>query len=257
MKIISWNVNGIRAWHKKGCLECLLETNPDIICFQETKAEKEQLPPELVNIPGYFSYFNSSAERKGHSGTAVFTKAKPDNVTYGLGVNGLDEQGRQINLFYKDFVLINCYFPNGGGPKERLEKKLRYYNEFLKFLNKIRKSGKKIIFCGDVNVAHNEIDLARPESNKENVGFLPVERKWVDELIENNYVDTFRNLYPKKVVYSWWDMKTRARDRNVGWRLDYFFVDNTLTNKVKDSLIHFNVIGSDHAPIELQIDLKL
>jgi exodeoxyribonuclease III len=256
MKIISWNVNGIRAWFKKGCFDCLFDSDPDIVCLQETKAEREQLPNELVNIPGYFSYFNSSIERKGHSGTVIYTREKPENVTYGLGILELDGQGRQINIFYKDFVVINCYFPNGGGPKERLDKKLKYYDEFLNFINKIKKSGKKIIFCGDLNVAHNEIDLARPESNKDNVGFLPIERKWVDELIENNYVDTFRNLYPNKITYSWWDMKTFARDRNVGWRLDYFFVDKSLINKVKNSIIHENILGSDHAPVELEIDLK-
>ncbi len=256
MRIISWNVNGIRAWHKKGCFYSLFSTDPDIVCLQETKAEKEQMPEEIVNVPGYFSYFNSSTERKGHSGVAVYTREKPENVTYGLGVKELDGQGRQINLFYKDFVVVNCYFPNGGGPDERFLKKLKYYEEFLKFVNRIKKIGKKIIFCGDVNVAHNEIDLARPESNRENVGFLPEERKWIDEYLENGYVDTFRNMYPKKVTYSWWDMKTRARDRNVGWRIDYFFVDKSLINKVRNSIIHDNVLGSDHAPIELEIDLK-
>ncbi len=256
MKIISWNVNGIRAWFKKGCLNPLFDSEPDIVCLQETKAEKNQLPEELINIPGYFSYFNSSIERKGHSGTAVYTKKQPKKVTYGLGIAELDGQGRQINIFYNDFVVINCYFPNGGGPKERLEKKLKYYDEFLKFINKIKKTGKKIIFCGDLNVAHNEIDLARPESNKNNVGFLPAERKWVDEVIENNYVDTFRNLYPNKITYSWWDMKTFARDRNVGWRLDYLFVDKSLVGRVKNSFIHENILGSDHAPIELEIDLE-
>ncbi|HRY30804.1 MAG TPA: exodeoxyribonuclease III [Candidatus Paceibacterota bacterium] len=256
MKIVSWNVNGIRAWHKKGCLGLLLEADPDIICLQETKAEKEQLPVELIEIPGYFSYFNSSLERKGHSGTAVYAKINPEKVTYGLGVKDLDGQGRQINLFYKDFVVINCYFPNGGGPEDRLQKKLKYYEEFLKFINKIRKSGKKVIFCGDVNVAHEEIDLARPESNRESIGFLPEERAWVDRFIEDGYVDVFRDAYPDRVEYSYWDTKTRARDRNVGWRIDYFFVDETILDKVVDNKIYGNVLGSDHAPIELAINLK-
>lgn len=256
MKIISWNVNGIRAWHKKGCLDWVLEQRPDVFCVQETKAEVEQLPESLVEIPGYVSYFESSKERKGHSGTAVYLKNKPQIVTYGLGKKELDAQGRQINVFYKDTVVINCYFPNGGGPKERLMFKLAYYKEFLHFINKLRVDGYKIIFCGDVNVAHNEIDLARPESNRESVGFLPEERAWVDAFIADGYVDIFRKLYPKDITYSWWDMKTRARDRNVGWRIDYFFVDSSLVNKVKKTKIHDDVLGSDHAPIELDISLN-
>ncbi|HMP67667.1 MAG TPA: exodeoxyribonuclease III [Candidatus Paceibacterota bacterium] len=256
MKIVSWNVNGIRAWYKKeNCLNWILSNNVDIFCIQETKAEKEQLPLELVNLAGYCAYFESSKERKGHSGTAIFTKFKPEKVTFGLGKKEFDQQGRQINLFFKDFVLINCYFPNGGGPVERLNFKLRYYEEFLKFIIKIKKTGKKIVFCGDVNVAHNEIDLARPESNKKSVGFLPAERVWIDQFIQNDFVDVFREFFPTEIKYSWWDMKTRARDRNVGWRIDYFFVDKTILNKIKSVEIFDNVLGSDHAPIGIEIKL--
>lgn len=255
MKIISWNVNGIRAFYKKGAFDWVLDEEPDFFCVQETKAEADQLPDGLRNPIGYFSYFNSSNERKGHSGTAIYTKDEPEKVTYGLGIKQLDQQGRQINVFYKKFVLINCYFPNGGGPVERLHFKLQYYKEFLKFVKKIQKTGKKVIFCGDVNVAHAEIDLARPESNKNSVGFLPEEREWIDKYISAGFIDTFRNAYPETVRYSWWDVKTRSRDRNVGWRIDYFFVDKSILNKVKKSEIADNVLGSDHAPLLLEIDL--
>jgi len=252
MKIVSWNVNGIRAWYKKGAMNWVLSQNPDFFCVQETKAEVEQLTSDLLNPEGYFSYFSSSNERKGHSGTAIYTKKGPEKVTYGLGVKELDQQGRQINLFYKDFVLINCYFPNGGGPTDRLLFKLRYYDEFLRYLSRLNRP---VIFCGDLNVAHDEIDIANPEANKNSVGFLPEERAWVDELISSNYIDTFRKLHHTTVQYSWWDMKTRARDRNVGWRLDYFFVNKEIIEKIKSSDIRDDIPGSDHAPITLELEL--
>jgi exodeoxyribonuclease-3 len=255
MKIISWNVNGIRAWYKKGQMEWMLKQSPDIFCIQETKAEPEQLSDEIKNPAGYFSYFDYSKERKGHSGVAIYTKKAPEKVTYGLGISDLDKQGRQINMFFKNFVLINCYFPNGGGPLERLLFKLRYYEHFLKFVNKLRDEGKKIIFCGDVNVAHEEIDIARPKENENHVGFLREERDWVDEVELYEYVDTFRNLHPETVRYSWWDMKTRARDRNIGWRIDYFFVDKHLMKSVEKAEILDDIHGSDHAPCLLEIKL--
>ncbi|HMO79067.1 MAG TPA: exodeoxyribonuclease III [Candidatus Paceibacterota bacterium] len=256
MKIISWNVNGIRAWSKKdGCLNWVLENQPDFFCVQETKAQEDQLSDDIKKLPNYFSYFESSKERKGHSGVAIYTKLKPEKVSFGLGVKDLDQQGRQINLFYKDFVIINCYFPNGGGPAERLQFKLKYYKEFLNFILKIKKSGKKVIFCGDVNVAHKEIDLARPENNKNSVGFLPEERVWIDKFISSGFVDVYRKLNPEKIKYSWWDMKTFSRDRNVGWRIDYFFVDEKIFNKISDVEIFDNVFGSDHAPIYLNIKI--
>ncbi len=255
MKLISWNVNGIRAWYKKGSLNWLLRQKPDLFCVQETKAEKEQLPDDLQNLKGYHSYFFSSQERKGHSGVAIYAKEEPKKVTYGLGISDLDQQGRQINLFYDGYVVIGCYFPNGGGPIERLLFKLQYYEQFLKYILKLRKNGYKVIFCGDVNVAHEEIDIARAKENENSVGFLPEEREWMDEVILNDYVDTFREMYPSKIKYSWWDMKTRARERDVGWRLDYIFVDRDIFSKVKDSKIWGKIAGSDHAPIELEIEV--
>jgi exodeoxyribonuclease-3 len=255
MRIICWNVNGIRANIKKGGFEWLLAQNPDIFCLQETKAHPEQLTKETVSPRGYHSYFDHSKGRKGYSGVAIYAKQQPEYVEYGLGKEDLDQEGRQIALFYKDFVVITIYFPNGGGGPERLDFKMRYYAEFLNYLEKIRKLGKSIIFCGDVNTAHQEIDLARPKENEKNTGFLPMERQWVSDIVARGYIDTFRFLNPDtKSKYTWWDMKTFARERNVGWRIDYFFVSNTLKNSIKSSTIHENVLGSDHAPIELELE---
>ncbi len=256
MKIISWNVNGIRAWYKKQAFTSVLKANPDIFCVQETKATIDQLGQEIISLDGNypFSYFNSSIERKGHSGTAIYSKIKPDNVTYGLGVTNLDGQGRQINFFFGKTVLINCYFPNGGGDESRLLYKLRYFEEFLNFINKLRHEGFNVIFCGDVNIAHEEIDLARPKNNENEVGFLPEERLCIDEIIESDFCDVFRVKHPDQIKYSWWDMKTFSRDRNVGWRLDYFFIDKVLVKKVLSCEILNDEMGSDHCPISLELN---
>ena len=254
MRIICWNVNGIRANIKKGGFEWLLAQNPDIFCLQETKAHPEQLTQDVLSPHGYRSYFDHSKGRKGYSGVAIYTKLEPESVEYGLGKDDLDQEGRQIALFYKDFVVITTYFPNGGGGPERLDFKMCYYAEFLKYLEKIQRQGKSIIFCGDVNTAHHEIDLARPKENEKNTGFLPIERQWLDEVVKRGYIDTFRFLNPDaKSKYTWWDMKTFARERNVGWRIDYFFVSNNLKDSIKSSIIHENILGSDHAPIELEL----
>ena len=256
MRIISWNVNGIRANVKKGAFDWLLQESPDIFCLQETKAHPDQLEEGVRNPEGYHSYFDHSKGRKGYSGVAIYTKVKPEKVEYSIGVSELDQEGRFIAAFYKDFVLATVYFPNGGGGPERLDYKLRFYDAFLKYINKIRKTGKEIIFCGDVNTAHTEIDLARPKENEENTGFLPIERKWIDQVIANKYVDIFRYLYSNaKEKYSYWDMKTFARDRNVGWRIDYFFISDGLLKAQPKAKIDDMVMGSDHCPIEL--DLKI
>lgn len=255
-RIISWNVNGIRAWYKKGALDWILKRNPDVFCVQETKAESDQLDEELRSPAGYFSYFESSKGRKGYSGTAIYTKEEPIKITYGLGKKALDQEGRQINIFFKKYVLINCYFPNGGSSQEKFDFKVKYFAAFLKYIKKLEKQGhKRIIFTGDVNIAHEEIDLARPKENSKRVGFLPMEREWVTEIIENGFLDTFRELHPNKVQYSWWDVKTRARDRNVGWRIDYFFVNKNLMKKVLKSQIMDEVLGSDHCPIQLEVEI--
>jgi exodeoxyribonuclease-3 len=257
MKIISWNVNGLRAVFRKGLFDQVFQRNPDIICLQETKAQKEQLPPELQNPKGYFAYFDHPKIKKGYSGVASFTKIKPVEVSYEVGVKEYDQEGRLLTLSFNKFVLLNVYFPNGGGGPDRLRFKLEFYEKFLEYIEKIRKEQPNIIFCGDVNTAHKEIDLARPKENVENTGFLPVERAWIDKVIGHQYIDTFRALHPdKKDAYTYWDMKTFARERNVGWRIDYFFVSKEIFPKVKKVEILDNILGSDHCPIEMEIDIK-
>jgi exodeoxyribonuclease-3 len=258
MKIISWNTNGLRATAKQGFFNPLFKKKPDILCLQETKVEPEQLPEEVRNVPGYYSYFSYSQERKGYSGVAIYTKEKPKEVFYGMGVKRLDDEGRLIGAKYKDknknFTLINVYFPNGGQGPERLKYKLEFYEAFLKFIMKLRKNGENIIFCGDVNTAHEAIDLARPKENEENTGFLPIERAWVTKVIKNNFLDVWREFNPgKKDVYTYWDQKTRARDRNVGWRIDYFFADKKIMSKIKGAGMLSDYYGSDHCPIWLEI----
>ena len=254
-KIISWNVNGLRATHKNGYFLPFVEKEkPDILCLQETKADPEQLPAEARNPKSYFSYFSHSKVKKGYSGVALYSKIKPKKVEYGMGIPKFDDEGRILIAYYKDFVLLNVYFPNGGGGPARLKYKLDFYDEFLKFIDKLKKSGEKVIFCGDVNTAHEAIDLARPKENEENTGFLPEERAWIDEVITHGYTDVFRYLYPeKKNTYTYWDMKTFARDRNVGWRIDYFFITPDLLPKVKDMKTLSEVYGSDHCPISLEL----
>lgn len=256
MKIVSWNTNGLRATHKQGYLFPLFkELDPDILCLQETKAEAEQLPEEVRNIPGYTSYFSHSKGKKGYSGVGLYTKKQPKKIEYGIGLAKFDDEGRIVVAHYDDFILFNVYFPNGGGGPIRLEYKLEFYDEFLKYINKLKKQGKKIIFCGDVNTAHEAIDLARPKENEENTGFLPEERAWMDEVVAAGYVDVFRHFYPDKTgAYTYWDMKTAARERNVGWRIDYFFVTPDLLPKVKEIKIHSHIYGSDHCPLSITLD---
>ena len=255
MKIISWNVNGIRAWHKKDdTFTWVLKQNPDFFCLQEIKAELEQLPDTLVEVEDYFLFTESSKERKGYSGVAIYSKHEPDRVETELGVKELDQQGRFLALFFEKLVVINCYFPNGGTGGDAFTYKLNYYKAFLAYILKLRKKGFSVIFAGDVNVAHHEIDIARPKENKDSIGFLPVERDWLTKVEETGFVDTWRYQHPEKIEYSWWDVKTRARDRNVGWRIDYIFVSEDLKASIKKTAIHTEVFGSDHCPISLDIE---
>lgn len=254
MKLISWNVNGLRAVVRKERFLPLFQGKPDIICLQEVKAEAEQLPEDVRNIPGYHSYFTHSKGRKGYSGVAVYSRVEPEKVEYGMGISRFDDEGRIIVLYLKDTVILNVYFPNGGGGPERLQYKLDFYDAFLNFIEKLHKRGKHIIFCGDVNTAHEAVDLARPKENENHTGFLPEERAWIDEVIYHGYVDTFRTLHPHtRDAYSYWDMKTAARDRNVGWRIDYFFVSPELVGKVQKAEILSSYEGSDHCPIVLEL----
>lgn len=255
MKLISWNVNGIRASQKKGALPEVFKLNADIIGIQETKSVPEQLTEDITSPKGYFSYFDSAKVRKGYSGVAVYTKVKPEKIEYGLGKDEYDEEGRCLTLHFKDFAFVTAYFPNGGRDADHFQFKLRYYDMFLKHVQKLEKKYGKVVFCGDLNVAHNEIDLARPKENSDQIGFLPIERAWVDRVEVAGFIDTFRKLHPKEVKYSWWDQKTSSRDRNVGWRIDYFFVNQDLGKYVKKAEILNEVMGSDHCPVSLEIAL--
>jgi len=248
VKILCWNVNGIRAVRGKGFLEWLYKGSPDILCFQETKAHPEQLDKDLREPQGYHAYWNYP-ERKGYSGVATFTKTKPVAVKYGFEGAGFDLEGRVIITEYADFVLMNVYFPNGKMGEERLKYKIDFYKAFLEFADSLKAAGTKLVVCGDFNTAHKEIDLARPKENANVSGFLPVERAWLDKFVAHGYIDAFRHFNKGPNNYTWWDMKTRARERNVGWRIDYFFVTENLLPMVSNAFIMSEVTGSDHCPV--------
>jgi len=252
--LLSWNVNGIRAVHKKGFVDWFKSVKPDILCIQETKAWEEQLPDDLINIDGYHSYF-CQGERKGYSGTAIYTKVKPKKITRKIGIKKFDNEGRILAAEYNSFILFNIYFPNGKAKAERLKYKMEFYDAFLKHINKLKKKGKKIVVCGDVNTAHKEIDLSRPKENSKTSGFLPEEREWIDKLLAHGYLDTFRLFNDQPEQYTWWDMITRARERNVGWRIDYFFISDNLKKQIKDAFILPEVMGSDHCPVGIKLSV--
>ncbi|MCX6651612.1 MAG: exodeoxyribonuclease III [Methanomassiliicoccales archaeon] len=257
MRLICWNVNGIRAVYKKGLVGTLLKDGADIICLQETKAEVGQLPEDLRQLPGYHSYFVSPEEKKGYSGVCMYSKQKPSKVVPGLGQYRFDSEGRTMVAHFDDFVLFNIYFPNGKASPERLRYKMEFYEEFLEVAKRTVESGRHVVVCGDVNTAHREIDLARPKENERTSGFLPQERQWIDRFLDNGFVDTFRLFDASPERYTWWDMKTRARERNVGWRIDYFFVDRGLQGRCRNAFILPEVQGSDHCPIGLELDLEV
>jgi exodeoxyribonuclease-3 len=248
-KILSWNVNGIRAIKNKGFLDWLQRESPDIICLQETKIDDPQkLDADLREPPGYHTYWNAP-ERKGYAGVSIFTKEKPAEVCYDLGEGNLDLEGRAIIAEYPGFTLFDIYFPNGGAENKRVPYKMAFYDVFLKYADSLKSKGKKLVVCGDVNTAHKEIDLARPKENVKKTGFLPEERAWMDKFVGHGYVDTFRHFNKEPNQYSYWDIKTGARARNVGWRIDYFFVSENLLPAVKRAFIMPNVMGSDHCPV--------
>jgi exodeoxyribonuclease-3 len=254
MKLISWNVNGIRAADRKGLFDWFKVESPDVLCLQEIKALPEQVPPHLRNMPGYHIYWNS-AERKGYSGVATFTKKQPISVKKGFGIDKFDNEGRILVTEFSSFTLFNIYFPNGKKNQERLDYKLGFYDTFLAYADNLKAGGKNIVVCGDFNTAHKEIDLARPKQNEHISGFLPVERAWIDTFIDHGYVDTFRHFNKEPDHYSWWDMKSRARERNVGWRIDYFFVNKEFMSSVKKAFILHDVTGSDHCPVGIEIKI--
>jgi len=252
MKISSWNINGLRAIYKKGFLDWLKKEKAEIICLQETKAHQDQLPEDILNIPGFFSYF-SHPEKKGYSGVALFTKEKPLKISYNFK-KASDSEGRLIKAEYKKFTLYNVYFPNGKASPQRLEYKMAFYESFLKEIISERKKGNEVIFCGDVNTAHKEIDLSRAKANEKNSGFLPQERDWIDKVINSGFIDTFRIFNSKAENYTWWDLKTRARDRNIGWRIDYFFISQNLKKQLMSATINNRAMGSDHCPISIKLN---
>jgi exodeoxyribonuclease-3 len=254
MNLYSWNVNGLRAARKKGFLDWLEGEKPDVIGLQETKCHPDQLDDELRNPPGYHTYW-ASAEKKGYSGVALYTRQEPESVQIGLGNSKFDREGRTIVADFGDYVLITAYFPNGSRDHSRVPYKMDYKREFLAYCDNLRKEGRSVIFCGDVNTAHMEIDLARPKQNNKTTGFLPLERAWIDDVVEQGYVDTFRALHPDQSGgYTWWSYIGGARDRNVGWRIDYFFVSPELIPRIQAAKIHPEIYGSDHCPISLSIE---
>jgi exodeoxyribonuclease-3 len=253
MRLISWNINGIRAIDKKGFFDWFQKEDPDMLCLQEIKAEKDQFPPHLKNTPGYHIYINP-AKRKGYSGVATYSKTKPDTIHTGFGIDIFDNEGRTLITEYPSFVLFNIYFPNGKQNKQRLEYKLKFYDTFLSYADNLKAEGKNIVVCGDFNTAHKPIDLARPKANETISGFLPIERAWIDTFIDHGYVDIFRAFNEEPDHYTWWSMRTRARERNVGWRIDYFFVNKEFVPKIKNAYILPEVKGSDHCPIGIDIN---
>lgn len=252
LKILCWNVNGLRAVLKKGFLDFLEEEKPDIMGIQETKLQEHQVPEETKSPMDYNTAWNH-AERKGYSGTAVFYKHAPKQVITGFEPEVLNGEGRIIEMQYDDFILFNIYFPNGQMGDERLQFKLDFYDECLDYFNRLKEAGKKLIIMGDYNTAHKEIDLKNPKSNEKNSGFLPVERAWLDKLVASGYVDTFRRFNKEADQYTWWSYRFRAREKNVGWRIDYFFVSENMVEHVEDSYILSGIYGSDHCPIGLKV----
>lgn len=251
-RLLSWNVNGYRAVLKKGFADFLAGSGADALGLQEVKACPDQLTDADRAPAGYKSAWNC-AERKGYSGVAAFYKKEPLSVANGFGIKKFDCEGRVITLEYPAFYFLNVYFPNGGQGPERIEYKLEFYEAFLEHIEGLRKKGKAVIFCGDVNTAHREIDLARPKENEKNTGFLPEERAWLDKITSLGWTDTFRKFHPEPAQYTWWDYKTRARERNVGWRIDYFFINSEKAGLVKDAFILPDIQGSDHCPLGIEL----
>jgi len=255
MKIYSWNVNGLRAVMKKDFLPWITTQMPDVLCLQETKLQSDQLEDNVKNIEGFYSYY-SFAEKKGYSGVATYTRVEPEKVLHGIGIEEFDREGRILITFFKEFVVINIYFPNGQRDEERLDYKLRFYDAILDYCNALVLEGQKLVICGDYNTAHTPMDIKNAKANENTSGFLKIEREWLDKLIENGYTDTFRYMEPEIIKYSWWSYMFKARERNTGWRIDYHFVSNNLLKAVKSVDILNEVFGSDHCPVVVEIDAK-
>jgi exodeoxyribonuclease-3 len=250
MKIVSWNVNGVRAIYKKNFAGWFKDENADIVCIQETKTDEMQFPKDLKEIDGY-NFYCSCAQKKGYSGVAVWSKVKPVSVSTSIKNEIFDSEGRILRLDFKDFILFNIYFPNGGASPERLKYKLEFYDYLIGYLRRF--GNERIVICGDYNTAHRAVDLARPKENEKNSGFMPQERKKLDDLISIGFTDAFRHFNKDPSNYTWWDYKTSARARNIGWRIDYFFVSESSVRYLKSADIKSSVLGSDHCPISVSI----
>ncbi len=256
MKIVSWNVNGLRAVIKKEFFDSFRLLAPDILAIQETKLQENQLTQEMLNPEGYDAYW-SHAVRKGYSGVGVYTRIKPQNVKYGIGIPQYDDEGRIIEMDFGKFIFFNVYFPNGGMNEGRLQYKLDFYKDFFEYVDSYRKAGRNLVIAGDYNTAHNEIDLKNPKANENTSGFLRIERDYLDQITENGYLDTFRYVYPDTVRYSWWSYRTAARKRDAGWRIDYIFVSKAMidNNHLKQAFIENDIHGSDHCPVGVVLDI--
>lgn len=253
MKIVSWNVNGLRAIMKKGFKESVMELDPDILFIQETKMQEDQLVEEIYLKELGYTLTMHSGVRKGYSSVAVYTRIPVDEIIKGSGIEEYDVEGRVIQVNVKDYAIFGIYFPNGGRGDERLAYKMRFYDDLLAKFDALKESGKKVIITGDFNVAHNEIDLANPETNQKTSGFLQIERDWFTKLLSHGFVDAWRARNPEEVKYTWWDQRFRARDRNAGWRIDYFVVSENVLEDVDDLTIYNDIMGSDHCPLSLTL----
>ncbi len=255
MKIVSYNVNGIRAAIKKGFASWLTQENPDVVCIQETKAQEDQIDSDLFKLLGYDSYW-FSAQKKGYSGVGILTKIKPDHVEKGMGIKKYDDEGRMIRIDIGDISIVNIYHPSGTSGEVRQNFKMQWLDDFLCYTQQLRKEKPNLVLAGDFNIAHHEIDIHDPKGNKNNSGFLPEEREWVDKFIAHGYIDSFRYFYDTRDKYSWWTYRFQARSRNKGWRIDYLFVTKEMEYRLKDAAILDDVYHSDHCPISLIIDKK-
>ena len=255
MKIISWNVNGLRAVTRNGFINAVEQLQADILCLQETKLQREQIPEEINQLKEYVQHWHF-AQRKGYSGVATFSRRQPTQVKTGLGIEKFDLEGRVLITHFKPFILFNIYFPNGQRDHGRVRYKLEFYAELLKIINALRDQGNKIIIAGDFNTAHREIDLKNPKSNQNTSGFLPEERAWIERYLQNGWIDTFRYFYPDlKDQYTWWSYRFNARQRNIGWRIDYFMVSENLLPNLKNAFILPEIMGSDHCPVGIELNL--
>ena len=255
LRLISWNVNGLRAAWSKGAPGTFRRMDADVVALQETKLQAAQLTEEMTHVEGYDAYWSFSTVKKGYSGVGVYSRIPPVRVSEGIGIPRYDDEGRILELDFGDFLFFNVYFPNGQMSEERLRYKLDFYRDFFAYLAPLKAAGRHLIVAGDYNTAHNEIDLKNPKANENNSGFLRVERDWIDRIVRDGYVDTFRHLYPDTVKYSWWSYRFRARERNAGWRIDYFFTTESMiaSGRVLDAGIDDTVLGSDHCPVTLTV----